>query len=169
MTILAQSLSEIKKPWQWFALGSLGLLIWAAIALPSLHRASQDHIERLEAARASGLPYSAAPAEPRSVVATADVEKVAASLIGPDAPINRKMIRTCSLAMVVQSPTDAADKIVALAESLGGYLETSNGGGQSATYATLTIRVPANRFERARAEVRKLGLNVEMEKVDAKT
>src|SRR5215471_7136832 len=167
MTTLAQSLSEIKKPWKWVALGSLGLLIWAAIAVPSLHRASQDQLLRLETARDSAPLYSAAPVESRPVAGLADVEKVAASLPAPEVPIYRRMIRTCSLAMVVQRPTEVADKIVALAESLGGYLETSNGGGQNATYATLTIRVPANRFERARAEVRKLGLNVETEKVDA--
>jgi len=135
--------------------------------LPSLHRASQDQLTRLEPPRDSGLLYSAAPVESRPVAAQADVEKVATSLVAPESPINRRMIRTCSLTMVVQHPTEAADKIVALAESLGGYLETSNGGGQNATSATLTIRVPANHFEQARAEVHKLGLNVETERVDA--
>ncbi len=69
--------------------------------------------------------------------------------------------------MVVQHPADAADRIASLAESLGGYLVTADGGGQNATAGTLTIRVPAARFEDARAAVRKLGLRVESEKIDA--
>ena len=41
------------------------------------------------------------------------------------------------------------------------------GGGQNCNRGTLTIRVPAARFEEARAEIRKLGLRVESEKIDA--
>ena len=44
---------------------------------------------------------------------------------------------------------------------------SAEGGGQNATAGTLTIRVPAARFEEARAEIRKLGLRVESEKIDA--
>lgn len=83
------------------------------------------------------------------------------------AGVERKIIRTSSLDMVVRRPSEVAEKITGLAESLGGYLETSNGGGQNAASGTLTIRVPANQFENARAEIRKLGMRVENERVEA--
>jgi hypothetical protein len=87
---------------------------------------------------------------------------------GATAPIvERRIIRTSSLEMFVQHPADAAEKITAMAEGMGGYLETASGGGQNATSGTLTIRVPAARLQEARAEIRKLGLRVESEKVDA--
>jgi hypothetical protein len=69
--------------------------------------------------------------------------------------------------MIVQHPTEVADRITALAEGMGGYLVSADGGGQDATTGTLTIRVPAARFEEARAKIRKLGLRVESEKIDA--
>jgi cell division protein FtsL len=50
---------------------------------------------------------------------------------------------------------------------MGGYLVSSDGGGDNATAGMVTIRVPAARFEEARAEIRKLGVRVESEKTDA--
>jgi hypothetical protein len=81
---------------------------------------------------------------------------------------DRKMIRTSSLEMIVQHPAEAAEKIRALAERVGGFLVSSEmRGGEDATAGSLTIRVPAARFEEARAEIRKLGLRVESEKIEA--
>jgi hypothetical protein len=84
-----------------------------------------------------------------------------------DAAAGRKIIRTSSIEMVVLHPAEVAEKITSLAEGLGGYLVSADGGGQNATAGMLTIRVPAARFEEARAEIRKLGLRIESEKVDA--
>jgi len=69
--------------------------------------------------------------------------------------------------MVVQHPAQVADQIIALAENLGGYLVTADSGGQNATTGTVTIRVPAVKFEQARSEIRKLGSRVESEKIEA--
>jgi hypothetical protein len=81
---------------------------------------------------------------------------------------DRKMVRTCSLEMVVAKPADAAEKIGALAQRLGGFVVTSEvRGDQVVDGASLTIRVPAARFEEAKAEIRKLGLRVENEKIEA--
>jgi hypothetical protein len=85
-----------------------------------------------------------------------------------EAPADRKMIRTSSLEMVVQHPAEAAEKIRALAERVGGFLVSSEmRGGEDATVGSLTIWVPAARFEEARAEIRKLGMRVESEKIEA--
>jgi len=102
-----------------------------------------------------------------SAGATDALKAMPAPAQSPDAVTGRKIIRTSSLEMVVQHPAEMADRIAALIEDLGGYLVSADDGGQNATTAMLTIRVPAARFEQARAEIRKLGLRVESEKIDA--
>ena len=51
---------------------------------------------------------------------------------------------------------------------MGGFLVTSEiSGGEDATSGSLTVRVPAALFEEARVEIRKLGLRVESERIEA--
>jgi len=171
---LTQSLGEIKKPWQWGVIGGGILLVWAAIAIPELHRTrpaigpQTTHLRQVEEI----YPASPMKAKASESMISAGADKAERATDQYDykggAAAARKIIRTSSLEMVVQRPAEAAEKIAALAESLGGYIEASNGGGQDATSGTLSVRVPADRFEQARAEIRKLGLRVETEKVDAK-
>jgi Domain of unknown function (DUF4349) len=81
---------------------------------------------------------------------------------------DRKMVRTAVLDLIVQSPADSAEKIGALAVQLGGFLVSSQvDGGPLASSASLTVRVPVSRFEEARAGIRRLGLRVESERIDA--
>jgi Domain of unknown function (DUF4349) len=85
----------------------------------------------------------------------------------PDSP-DRKMVRTDSLYLVVKHPAEAAEQVRQLASRLGGFLVTSEVSGDAdAASASVTIRVPAPRFEEARAAIRKLGLRVESERVEA--
>ena len=80
-------------------------------------------------------------------------------------PPDRKLVRTDSLDLIVQHPGDSAERIRALAEQLGGYLESSEvSGDQEPASASVAIRVPAARFEEARATIRKLGLRVDRRK-----
>lgn len=85
----------------------------------------------------------------------------------PDAE-ERKIVRTASLDLIVKDPGEIAEKIRALSESMGGFLVNSEIRGEQAIGGgSLTIRVPAARFEEARAQIRKLGLRVENEKIEA--
>jgi hypothetical protein len=85
-----------------------------------------------------------------------------------DADKDRKIVRTSSLELVVAKPAEAAEKIRALAERVGGFLVSSEiRGDQDISGGSLTIRVPAARFEDARSEIRKLGLRVESERIEA--
>ena len=80
----------------------------------------------------------------------------------------RKMVRTSSIDLIVQKPAEAAEKIRRLAENIGGFLVTSQiSGGEDATSGSLTVRVPAAHYEEARLEIRKLGLRVESERIEA--
>jgi Domain of unknown function (DUF4349) len=86
----------------------------------------------------------------------------------PSAVHDRKIIRTGSLEAVVKSPAEAAEQIRNMAENLGGYVESAQvSSSQSAPTATITIRVPAARFEDAKAEIRKFTVRIESEKTDA--
>jgi hypothetical protein len=106
-----------------------------------------------------------------------DQAGISAALIGgnpapPPPPqeseAERKIVRTDSIDLIVQKPAEAADKIRSLAESMGGFLvESQIGGGQDATSGSLTVRVPAARFDEARAEIRRLGLRVQSERIQA--
>lgn len=81
---------------------------------------------------------------------------------------DRKMVRTSYLELEVAKPEEAAEKIRALAERSGGFLVTSEvRGDQYVSVASLTIRVPFIRYEQVRAEILRLALRVESEKIEA--
>ena len=85
-----------------------------------------------------------------------------------NADADRKMVRTSTLEMLVQHPADTAEKIRELAERESGFLVSSEVRGQGDSVgATLTIRVPAERFDSVRDEIRKLGVRVESERIEA--
>ena len=85
-----------------------------------------------------------------------------------DGEPDRKIVRTASLDLIVKEPGEIAEKIRALSESMGGFLVSSEiRGEQEMSSGSLTIRVPAARFEEARAQIRKLGLRVENDKIEA--
>ena len=70
--------------------------------------------------------------------------------------------------LVVSKPADSAEQIRTLAERMGGFLVSSEVRGDSdMSGGSLTVRVPAARFEEARAEIRKLALRVDSEKIEA--
>jgi hypothetical protein len=85
-----------------------------------------------------------------------------------DKSVERKTVRTSSIDLLVKKPAEAAEKIRTVADSLGGFLVSSQiSGGPGATGGSLTIRVPANRFEETRTEIRKLAVRIEGERLDA--
>jgi hypothetical protein len=81
---------------------------------------------------------------------------------------DRKLIRTSTLALIVKSPAESAEKVIQLTQSAGGFLVNSQlNGGADATSASLAIRVPAAKFEEVRQQIRRLGLRVESESIEA--
>jgi uncharacterized protein DUF4349 len=162
------------KTWTLIAAGCGVGLFWIAMAMTNLHRSTHTvpMAQRAITDESSENFYRAVPAKDKAVVLTEPTAGVAmessvAAQPRPDSSAERRIIRTSSLAIVVQHPTEVMDKIMALAEMEGGYLESSQGGGQDAASGSLTIRVPAARFEETRVEIRKLGLRVENEAIKA--
>ena len=81
---------------------------------------------------------------------------------------DRKLVRTAVLDLIVQSPAQSAEKIVQLVQAAGGFLVTSEiNGGADATSASLSFRVPVAKFEDVRQQIRRLGLRVDGERIDA--
>jgi acetylornithine deacetylase/succinyl-diaminopimelate desuccinylase-like protein len=81
---------------------------------------------------------------------------------------DHKLVRTDSLGLIVKTPAETAEKIIQIAQGAGGLLGTSNvNGGADTTSASLSIRVPAEKFDEVRAQIRKLSLRVESESIDA--
>jgi Domain of unknown function (DUF4349) len=80
-----------------------------------------------------------------------------------------KTVQTGTLMLTVNNPAEVSDRIRKLAERLGGFLVDSEATGNgSASSASLSIRIPAARFEEAQAEIRKLALRVEIARFSAK-
>ena len=68
----------------------------------------------------------------------------------------------------MKNSQESSAKIRQIAEHEGGFLiSAENYGAQENSSGSLTIRVPTARFEQVRAEIRKLGLRVESEKMEA--
>lgn len=150
MSILAGSLGE--KSWLWVVVGGGIFLVWVAIATP--------HLMQTRVPRADGNRFATAQ--------LSDTAKtISAGNSQAEAVAERKVVRTNSIDMVVQHPSEVVGKITTLAEGLGGYLVSANAGGENASSGILTIRVPAERFDEARSAIRKLAFRVESERIDA--
>ena len=168
MSTAAQSVGEIRKPWLWLVFGGGILLVWGAIAFPGFNRSANLSLPAVNQPLAESYEVSRADANRFAVVPRSEpVKSISGAKSHAFASTEQKIVRTSSIDMRVQHPAATADKIRALAESVGGYLVSTNAGGESAATGMLTVRVPTERFNEARAEIRKLGLSVEAEKIEA--
>lgn len=86
--------------------------------------------------------------------------------------IQRKIIRNAEISIELDAPTEAQHKITAVAESLGGFVVTSefrqqDNRGQSAPteIVKVIVRVPAAQFNLALEQIRGVGSRVLQEKV----
>lgn len=81
---------------------------------------------------------------------------------------DRKLVRTASLSLIVKSPAQCAGKIVRLAQDAGGFLVSSQiSGGADAVYASLSIRVPTERFEAVSTQIRSFATHVEEDNLES--
>ncbi len=86
------------------------------------------------------------------------------------APRRRLVVRNGSVSLMIAEPAPVTEKIRALASRLGGYVESVRFSDDraSARQASITIRVPAARYDEARLEVQGLGERVVSEEDDAR-
>jgi hypothetical protein len=178
MSTVIDSTAIRTKPLSWIALAFVVALVLAAVRIPNLRR-SRSVVNQsptvaqpraFESELANNVHYgSAAKAGPLAMIASdAPMKASKHEEASATASSERKMVRTGSIDLIVQKPAEAAERIRALAEGMGGFLVSSEvSGAPLKGTAWLTIRVPAASFEEARAGIRKLGLRVESEKVEA--
>lgn len=84
--------------------------------------------------------------------------------------IERKIIRNADLTLEAKSPEEAQNKITAIAESKGGFViessqSTSDARATTRDTVTMTIRVPAAKFNETLDEIRKTSSRVIVETV----
>lgn len=182
MSAISDSLKFGHKPWVPIALLGGVVLLAVVLATPALHRAqfavpspaaspiaSTRHLYASTQLESQALTDSSVVSIPSAGPVAAVIQSTAPTAAKtPSASLDRKLVRTGSLELTVKSPADAAEQIRRMAESMGGYLEYAQiGGTKDAPTADLTIRVPAARFEDAKAQIRGFAARVESEKTDA--
>jgi hypothetical protein len=130
------------------------ILTIIVIATPNLLR---SRMATGQAKYASMQPQSAAGEADRGGIAKLEVDF-------------RKVVRTGSLELEVADPVQTAEALRQLALREHGYLQASNvwGASDSLQTAYVTLRVPAERFDEVRLEVRKLGVRMTNERVESK-
>jgi len=81
------------------------------------------------------------------------------------AAVERKIIRNADLQLETNAPEEAQNKIAAIAESKGGFViestqSSSNAKATTRDTVTMTVRVPAAKFNESLDEIRKAGNRV---------
>lgn len=146
---------------------ALLLLIVVALFVPNLQR---GRLTMYSVPATSGyekfaeLPPGAAM--PGAVYRVASDEAKAPSQA--QAAFDRKIVRTGTMQLVVTDAPAAVQRLQSLAQSLGGYVESSNLTQVGETMnGSVKLRVPAARFDEARSGARAIGLRVQSESVEA--
>ncbi len=82
----------------------------------------------------------------------------------------RKVVRNGSLSLLVEKAEEAAEEIRNIADSVDGYVSHSRiyEASEGVKSGTITIRVPADRFDQTVQEIKKLALKVENEQESAR-
>ncbi|MEA2560513.1 MAG: hypothetical protein QOH06_2017 [Acidobacteriota bacterium] len=79
---------------------------------------------------------------------------------------SRKLIRRLDVHLVVKDTEAAAQRLQQLAASLGGFVSDLNAGrSEGVLHYQMTLRVPAERLDRAREEIRGIALRIEREQM----
>ena len=83
----------------------------------------------------------------------------------------RLVIRNANLTMIVEDPAHSAAQISALADTMGGFVVSSNifestfEGNVRATRASITVRIPADRLNEALSMIREQAVEVRSESI----
>lgn len=139
---------------------------WLAVALlVSLAAGCRKAEMEAPAGITGSQPSAEAPMEARSA-APGEPAAPAGEAALPAAVRSRKLIRRLDLHLVVRDTEDAAQRIQALASGLGGFVSDLNAArSEGVLHYQLTLRVPADRLDRAREELRRIAVRVEREQL----
>ncbi|MGH9509670.1 MAG: DUF4349 domain-containing protein [Terriglobales bacterium] len=152
-----------------FLIGALILSI-VAVSTPNLLRSRQGQVGPVETYRSDG-PYPPSPTSTDGIAknvayATQPVREGVAPV---GSPLElRRVIRTGFLDMVVASPAESMEAVRAIAAKHGGWVDTAQMSQtrNALPYSAITIRVPQERFDDARREIRTLSEQVQNDRTD---
>jgi hypothetical protein len=137
-----------------------------ALSLSSCYRAGNFQREKATSSQAEAPALNDQLGKPQQVsLKQADQSQSVAEAM------DRKIIRDANLTVEVPSPMEAQHKITSMAESLGGFVVTSEskvqdiGDGKQEVEVNLVVRVPATQFDAALDQIRSLGRGVIPEKI----
>jgi len=144
----------------------LALFLLAIVATPNLLRSRSAAEKAVEDAK---LPQQSGSYDSINLAHTSVSGFVAGVPDGETRSPERMIIQKASLVLVVASVRTAAERIEALAQAAGGYLESSNISqmGDGSENASLTIRAPASKSPGLRNAIKGLALHVESESTEA--
>ncbi len=82
---------------------------------------------------------------------------------------DRKVVKNGSLTLLVKKAEETAAMAASIAERMGGFVQSSNiyEGSSGTKSGSVTIRIPASRFDEAMAEMKKSAVEVQRENIDA--
>lgn len=94
----------------------------------------------------------------------------ASRLASPSDNSERQVIRTGTLEIIATDPLQAAEQLRNLATHLSGFVVSSkvSGSDERTRSAQVTMRIPAEYFDDARAQVRKIAKTVEQDTIEAR-
>jgi hypothetical protein len=83
---------------------------------------------------------------------------------------DRKIIKTGYITLEVENIIETMDKVASMAQDLGGYVVSSNkhGSDNDEIFGTMSIRIPAERFDETLAKLRQLAIEVPNESTDSR-
>lgn len=151
-----------------------GFLLSTGLFLLFMYITWRDEQRGIAEQRATGL---AAPAEPTNVWAFARLSSapMAATAKGKQflpgvESADRQIVRTGKLDIAVADPLRAAEQLREIATRLSGFVSSSTASGTDARTrsATVALRVPASRFNDARAEIRSIASSIERDSIEAR-
>ncbi|NUQ39529.1 MAG: DUF4349 domain-containing protein [Caldilineales bacterium] len=107
-----------------------------------------------------------APAAPMERPAAADKAFEAAGVSSDQAQDLRKVIYSADMTLIVTDTEAVADQITQMANDLGGYVANLNAfRSDNLMYYSITLRVPAEQFDNARAALRNMALRVDNDSI----
>jgi len=136
--------------------------------LPSFHRGQSITVDQASGSLGGvvgGVSRAAVYMEPRLQRAAVDMEPQL-----PDGQTDRQVIRTSTLEIIVIDPLQVAEQLRNFAAQLSGFVVSSsvNGAGEQVRVAKVILRIPADRLDQARAQVRAMANVVEHDTIEAR-
>jgi hypothetical protein len=131
-----------------------------------LPRFSSERLARVDVARLGGSLGGVT----RGVPHAAKTGEMSSAQDTDAGDISRQVIRTGTLEIIATDPLHAAEQLRNLAGRFSGFVVNSQvtGSDERTRSAQVTIRIPAERFDEARAQVRELAISVEQDTIEAR-